>query len=446
MASPLPEGGLLARRFRVGAALPSPGDLARHAVVDEQDPARALEVVTPRAHARLRPGARAAFVAPVDAPPRGVEVVSTVEHDGFPVQVRERLAGVLDEAALSRLDDEERAALLAWLGDDATRPVDHLWLDLDGHPRLAPTGTATGQRLRPPPTLAGVLGTASAGATNRTSDQPPSLTRLLPAPHAENVGQPVAATAPVARRVPAYVVLVNPGATAWAPWAVAAYAGAHEPDVQRAAAAEKPWAWAAHDDPVATSRARRLAARLGLQAEVVATGAPAPSFWPASVAALGAQFPVLVGTGVPVLDYALTAGLALAAAASVVRHGRRVGPARRAARALGALDLARRSTRAPGGPDDHLRALGQAIRQAAVPDLARADLALAVDEAWFALLSCRDPAPRPRDEQARLGAIRALVAAVEALHLAVREGSPSLPQQLNALKVAAERLSPAPER
>ncbi len=434
---------MIAHRFRVAEALPGTAELARHAVVDDRDPARALEVVTPLAHARLRPGAREAFQAPAVPAPRGAEVVATVDHEGFPVTVRGRLSMAATPELLRALSPGERGQLCAWLGDDAAREVDELWFDLDGRPRVVPTGTVRGQRVRPPPRLAEVLGPPGEAAPHL------ALSLAFPAivPGSAVVASRGApASGPAAPPAPAWVVTVTLPTGGPLLEAAAIYTGVALADLDRAARASRPWCWAAGTDPLAATRARNLATRLGLGAELVSTGAPPPSFWPATLAALGAQYPVLVGTGIPAVDYALAAGLALTATASVVRHARRVGPARRAARALGALDLHHRATPREAGPEATLFALSTALAAPSIPEVVRIDVGRALDEAWYSLLSRLAPDPRPREEQARQAQVRVLLAAAGDLERALYDDAPDLARRTTSLAAAARDLAAPRDR
>ncbi len=424
MASPLQPGSRLAGRYRVGEALEAPADLARHAVADEQAPEAALEVVTPQAHARMRPGAREAFLAAQVPPPRGLCTVAVVDDGAFPVRVRQRASALVNEAVLGGLSSEEGARLHAWLGSDASLEAEDLVIDLDGAPRLAPRGLVHGQRLVPPRPMSSLL--AAPGADGN----PPRIVLAARALARE----PVDAHGWTRLARPAFVVTVALADDPARIERVSIFTGLARDDVRRAAKVGKAWPWAVSDHLAIATRARILAGRIGLAPELVTVGVMPPSFVGTAMAALGTQFPFLVGTGIPALDFSIAAGLGLASAVSLVSNGRRVGPFRRAQRALGALDLARSaSPRAPGVESALLRLAG-ALQDPSVPEVVRVDAHGALDDAWVALLGEPLPLSDPRREAARLSRHKSIAEAAGALVDALHDPTPALVAAVDHLR------------
>ena len=171
-------------------------------------------------------------------------------------------------------------------------------------------------------------------------------------------------------------------------------------DVERAATRPGRWLWAAVSAPDRGARLLAQAERAGLKAEVVGTGAPLPTFLPAMVAGGLAQLPIFVPTEIPALNIAVIAGLGVTALFSLIRQSRRIGPARRAASAIGAWQAWSRTARTEG-PASSIRL----------------DLAEAVDRAWARLF-----AANPR-EAAEIGRAASAVD----LALATPEGPNALP-------------------
>lgn len=113
-----------------------------------------VEVVAPRPHALLRPGARESFAAarPPDHPAALPELARDVV-DGVPVRVRPLTRGTL---AGVRLTPAEAVAIAGWLGPAVLagsgigggelRPED-VAIDPEGAPRLAPAGLPRGESL-----------------------------------------------------------------------------------------------------------------------------------------------------------------------------------------------------------------------------------------------------------------------------------------------------------
>ncbi|MBM4366044.1 MAG: hypothetical protein FJ102_07500 [Deltaproteobacteria bacterium] len=424
MASPLSPGTRLAGRYRVGEALEAPPDLARHAVIDEQAPADVLEAVTLQQHARMRPGAREAFLAAEAEPPRGLRTVAVVDDPRFPVRIRERVAMIATEALLGELSSEEGARLHAWLGADARLEAQDLAIDLLGLPRLAPRGLPVAQRLVEPRPMSSLL---AAPGHDATAPRIVLAARALARDPSESHG-----LARLAR--PAFVVTVALPDDPVQIERISTFTGLSRDDVRRAARAGKSWPWAVSDHPAIATRARILGGRLDLAPELVAIAVVPPSFVGTAMAALGTQFPFLVGTGIPAVDFSLAAGLGLASAVSLVSNARRLRPYRRAQRALGALDLARAASPRAPGVESSLLQLASALQRPAVPEVVRADAHGALDEAWMALLSEPLPLPDPRRESLRLSRHHEVAAAAQALGEALGEPGPALVAAVDRLR------------
>ncbi len=187
-------------------------------------------------------------------------------------------------------------------------------------------------------------------------------------------------------------------------------------DVERAATRPGRWLWAAVSAPDRGARLLAQAERAGLKAEVVGTGAPLPTFLPAMVAGGLAQLPIFVPTEIPALNIAVIAGLGVTALFSLIRQSRRIGPARRAASAIGAWQAWSRTARTEG-PETALLELEKRIAASQDASSIRLDLAEAVDRAWARLF-----AANPR-EAAEIGRAASAVD----LALATPEGPNALP-------------------
>lgn len=370
---------------RVGSALPAPPGFLAFAFEDDDD----TEVILPNAHLRLRAGSREAWMAGREARraagAAALPEVDWVEVDGWPAWVRPRVRGPL---VLQPLDDAARASLAGWLlaagVDLRLASAGDLLVDGAGLIRFAPLGLAEGQ-LRTA-TLAEILG--EPGPAPSQPPTAPERTQLAPAPSG-----PIASPVSRAPTPPALVIVQLPSGNTPLLARVAARTGTGLRDIERAAERPGRWIWAPVSEPARGGRLRAQAERAGLRAEVVATSALSPTFLPALVAGGVAQVPLFVHSGLPALDIAIITGLGITAVVSMVRQGRRIAPARRAAGAIGAWEGWGRAARTTG-PEARFLALEQRITLDLDPEPVRRDLGDALDHAWthlFAALEQEDP-------------------------------------------------------
>lgn len=354
---------------RLAEALPAPPGFQVFAVEGDD----ALEVIAPNAHLRLRAGAPASWEAGrrlrQASPLAAVAEVDWPTVDGWRVWVRPRVQSGVD---VRSLDEEARASLNATLVSAGVNvmaaTVADLVLDANGVIRYAPLGLAESQLKAA--TLASLLSEPTTPAAGIRSG-PAMVTSVRPAPVA----------------IPPALVIVTLSVDDSALLGCVALRSATPlRDVERAAARPGRWLWGAVSEPDRGPRLVAQAARAGLTAEIVFTGAPIPTFLPAMVAGGLAQLPLFVPTGIPTLDIALIGGLGVTALFSLIRQGRRIGPARRAASATGAWQAWCRTERTEG-PERALLELERRIAVSADASPIRRDLADAVDEAWTRLFA-----------------------------------------------------------
>ena len=370
---------------RVRSAVPAPPGFLAFSLDDDGD----TELILPNAHLRLRAGAREAWLGGREARRNaGIAAhpeLDWVDIDGWPAWVRPRVHG---PALLEALDDDARASLAGWLvaaGVNLHRATAaDLVVDAAGVIRYAPLGLAEGQ-LREV-SLADVL-----GAPGPAPAMPPAApVRTQRSPESSS---PVISAASRASPPPSVVMVRLPAGNAPLLARVAARTGTRLRDVERASERPGQWIWAPVTEPARSLRLRTQAERAGLQAEVVATSAVSPTFLPAMVAGVVAQIPLFIHSGIPALDISIIAGLGITAVVSMLRQGRRIGPARRAASATGAWEAWRRAERT-SGPETKLLALETRIALDVDPEPVRRDLGDALDHAWahlFAALDQEDP-------------------------------------------------------
>lgn len=129
-------------RYRIERELVAEEDLRRWAAVDTLNDTP-VEIVSPRAHVLLRPGAREEFEALRFTNDATLPVLASIEHEGTPMRVRPMTQGTLAGAQLS---PDEALAVARWLipaireaggafGGEL-RPED-IAIDAGGVPRLA---------------------------------------------------------------------------------------------------------------------------------------------------------------------------------------------------------------------------------------------------------------------------------------------------------------------
>lgn len=161
--------------------------------------------------------------------------------------------------------------------------------------------------------------------------------------------------------------------------------------VARAAASPGRWVWATASTPERAHALHAQAQRAGLSAEVAATDVRNPSFLPAILFAGATQW-IATLSPPPTWAYAVVGALGLTAMLSIIRAIRRIGPARRAARGVGAWEAWRRTARTDG-PEAALLAL----EASAPPERLRA-----IDAAWLERLAAEElPEGKPRERGLR---------------------------------------------
>lgn len=133
----------LAGRYTIERELVAEEDLRRWAATDSRDGDAPVEIVAPRAHALMRPGAREGFDTLTGDDPAYLPVLERLESGGTPMRVRPRTQGTLAGVTLTA---EDAWALARWLLPAITtaggafggelRPED-IAVDAAGVPRLA---------------------------------------------------------------------------------------------------------------------------------------------------------------------------------------------------------------------------------------------------------------------------------------------------------------------
>lgn len=147
----------MAERYRLeglAAAGPEQVRVLAHDTVED----RAVELHGLKHHVWMRPEARAGFSVREIPPPVGLETLGQTEHEQRPVVIRPRVARSFRGL---RLSGDEALATLRWLAPALLNSpfrgrltADDVWLDLDGHPRLAGVVYPEDVRLVPPATEA----------------------------------------------------------------------------------------------------------------------------------------------------------------------------------------------------------------------------------------------------------------------------------------------------
>lgn len=161
---------MTADRYRLEGLAPAGPEQVRVLAFDTVE-GRPVELHGLKHHVWMRPGAGEGFAPRPVWPPVGIEVLGQLEHERRPVLVRPRLARSFRGL---RLSSDEALAVLRWVGPalvgspfQGRLTADDLWLDLDGHPRLAGVSYPEDVRLQPPATEAPEVG---AGAVSPSSD------------------------------------------------------------------------------------------------------------------------------------------------------------------------------------------------------------------------------------------------------------------------------------
>lgn len=144
-------------RYRLeglAAAGPEQVRVLAHDTVED----RAVELHGLKHHVWMRPDARVGFSVREIPPPVGLETLGQTEHEQRPVVVRPRLQRSFRGL---RLSGDEALAALRWLAPALLNSpfrgrltADDIWLDLDGHPRLAGVVYPEDVHLVPPATEA----------------------------------------------------------------------------------------------------------------------------------------------------------------------------------------------------------------------------------------------------------------------------------------------------
>lgn len=147
----------MADRYRLeglAAAGPEQVRVLAHDTVED----RAVELHGLKHHVWMRPDARVGFSVREIPPPVGLETLGQTEHEQRPVVIRPRLQRSFRGL---RLSGDEAFATLRWLAPALLNSpfrgrltADDVWLDLDGHPRLAGVVYPSDVHLVPPATEA----------------------------------------------------------------------------------------------------------------------------------------------------------------------------------------------------------------------------------------------------------------------------------------------------